>query len=202
MDRETAIEQLNNPQDRKPSELGEAVECLYQECGNYKAVAEEVRLPLSRLSQLHRIFLLPEGIRWQIDEGRIRFTHARQISRLEDEDDQWLLAFCIMTKRLRGKDTKETVDVAIQKDRPLRDVLQTLIGIRFEQVDEPLLLPFSFEDRFKISRAAWSKRMNWADFCLHAIEKLTRIDIEKIASELKRLASLIDSESDEADDTA
>lgn len=196
MDKEIAKEYLASVEVRTPSELGEAVDKLYQEYGSYKVIAQEVGLSTNRLSQLRRVFLLPDGIRWQVDEGKIGLTHALQISRLDNEDDQWLLAFSIVTKRLTGEDTKEAVNAAIQHSRPLRDVLHDLIGIRFDQVDAPLLLPFSFEERYEISRAAWEKKMNWADFCLKAIKRETRIDVEQIANDLRHFASLISSEGD------
>ncbi|MDP8238709.1 MAG: hypothetical protein P9X24_06445 [Candidatus Hatepunaea meridiana] len=196
MDKETAKEYLTYDKARSLSELGEAVDKLYHEFGSYKVIAQEVGLSTKRLSQFHRVFLLPDGIRWQVDEGNIRLTHASQISRLDNEDDQWLLAFSIVTKRLSGEETKETVNAAIQHDRPLRDVLHDLIGIRFDQVDEPLLLPFSFEDRYDISRAAWEKKMNWPDFCLKAIKRATQVDIDQIANDLRECAYRIDLKSD------
>ena len=194
MDIETAKEYLAETGSRKPSEIGEAVDKLYQEYGSYVVIANEVGLATTRLSQFHRVFLLPEGIRWQVDEGKLSLTHAKQISRLESEDDQWLLAFSIVTKKLTGEDTREAVNAAIQHSRPLKDVLQTLIGIQFDKIDSPLLLPFSFDERYKISRAAWAKKMSWPDFCLKAIKRETRIDVELIACDLKRFASLISSE--------
>ena len=69
MDSQTARDWLNDEGDRKPSEIeiGEAVDVLYRELGNYKAIAKEVALSPKRLSDLRRVFLLPEGIRWQKD---------------------------------------------------------------------------------------------------------------------------------------
>ncbi|MBL7188514.1 MAG: hypothetical protein ISS70_19485 [Phycisphaerae bacterium] len=186
MDSQTARDWLNDAGDRKPSELGEAIDVLYRELGNYKAIASQVRISTNRLSQLRRVFLLPEGIRWQVDEGKIQLGHVEQISRLQ-EDDQWLLAFTIVQGKIGVKDSTEVVHAVVAKKRPLRDVLYEMIGIRFDQV-KPLLLPFTFEENFKIARAAWRKKLEWADFSLKAIEDATRVDLDHIAGELASLA--------------
>lgn len=186
MDYDTAKEWLNHPADRKPSELGEAVDVLYRQYGKYEAIAKEVALSPGRLSDLHRVFLLPEGIRWQVDQGRIRLDHARQISRLQ-EDDQWLLAFTIVEEKISVKESKAAVDTVVKRGCRLRDVLQTMIGIEFDQL-KTLMFPFPFEDRFRIARAAWRKKLEWADFSLKAIEEATRVDLDHIAGELASLA--------------
>ena len=187
MDCETAKEYLNAPAHRNASELGEAVDLLYGKYGNYSAMAGEVALSPGRLSDLRRVFLLPEGIRWQVDEGKIRIGHAGQISRLEGEN-QWLLAFTIVEAKMSVKDSKAVVDAVVKKGRPLQDVLHTMIGIRFDEV-KALMLPLRFEHRFRIARAGWSRRLDWADFSLKAIDQATRVDLEHIASELLSLAA-------------
>lgn len=186
MDSQTARDWLNDAGDRKPSELGEAVDVLYRELGNYKAIAKEVDMSPDRLSELRRVFLLPEGIRWQFEKGKIRIGHVEQISRLQ-EDEQWLLAFTIVQEKITVKGSKEVVDGVIKRGRKLRDVLYDMIGVRFDQV-KPLLFPFTFEESFKISRAAWSKKLEWADFSLSAIEEATRVDLDHIAGKLESLA--------------
>lgn len=186
MDSQTARDWLNDAGDRKPSELGEAVDVLYRELGSYKAIAKEVALSPKRLSDLHRVFLLPEGIRWQFNKGKILIGHVEQISRLQGEE-QWLLVFTIVQEKISVKDSKAVVDGVIKRGRKLRDVLYDMIGVRFDQVN-PLLLPFTFEESFKISRAAWGKKLEWADFSLKAIEEATRVDIDHIARELVSLA--------------
>ncbi len=188
MDSQTARDLLNDAGDRKPSEMGEAVDVLYRELGSYKAIAKEVALSPGRLSDLHRVFLLPEGIRWQFDKGKIRIGHVQQISRLQG-DEQWLLAFTIVQEKISVKDSKEVVDGVIKTGRKLRDVLNDMIGVRFDQI-KPLLFPFTFEESFKISRAAWSKKLEWADFSLKAIEEATHVDLDldHIAGELESLA--------------
>ena len=164
MDYQTARDWLNDAGDRKPSERGEAVDVLYRELGNYEAIAKEVALSPDRLSDLHKVFLLPEGIRWQFDEGKIRIGHVRQISRLQG-DEQWLLAFTIVQEKISVKDSKEVVDAVVKKNRDLRDVLHNMIGIRFDEPLPSLLAGFTFEYRFRVSRAAWGKKLKWEDFC-------------------------------------
>lgn len=186
MDCETAKQWLEQPRDRKPSELGEAVDVLCQKYGTYKAITKEVPLTSARLSKLHQVFRLPAGIRWQVDEGKLRIGHAHEISRLQ-EDDQWLLAFTIVEAKMSVQESKQVVDAVTRNNRPLREVLKTLSGIRFDEV-KPLLLPLPFEDLFRITRAAWSKKSEWADFSLRAIEEATRVDREHIAAELSSLA--------------
>jgi hypothetical protein len=177
---------LENPIGKKPAELGEAVDALYRECGKYTVIAGQVALSDRRLSDLRRVFLLPEGIRWQVDKGRILISHAREIFRLQD-DDQWLLALSIVEANISVKNTKAAVNAVIKKGQRLQDVLQTMLGIRFDNV-KVLLLPFTFEDTFEIIRAAWTKKLEWADFSLTAIEEAARVDHEHIAGELARLA--------------
>lgn len=185
MNSQTARDWLNDARDRKPSELGEAVDVLYHEFRSYDAISKQVPFSTNRLSQFHRFFLLPDGIRWQVDKGKIHLGHAQQISRLQ-EDDQWLLAFTIVQEKISVKDSTEIVHAVVTKKRPLRNVLYEMIGIRFDQV-KPLLLPFTFEENFKISRAAWRKKLEWADFSLKAIEDATRVDRDYIVCELESL---------------
>jgi hypothetical protein len=187
MNCETAKQRLNQPRDGKPSELGEAVDVLYQKHGSYGAIASQVHLSTGHLSDLRRVFLLPPGIRWQVDKGKIRIHHATQISRLNQEDDQWLLAFSIVDAGISVKNTKAAVNAVIKKGQRLQDVLQTMVGIRFDKV-AGLLLPLTFEDRFKIIRAAWTKKLEWPDFSLRAIEEAARVDYEHIADELASIA--------------
>jgi len=187
MDSKTARDWLNDARDRKPSEMGEAVDVLYRELGSYEAIAKEVTMSPKRLSDLRRVFLLPDGISWQVDERKIQLGHVEQISRLQ-EDDQWLLAFTIVREKISVKNSKEVVDGVIKIGRKLRDILNDMVGVRFDQV-ESLLLPFTFEESLKISRAAWSKKLEWADFSLKAIEEATRVDLDDIA---RKLASILD----------
>ncbi len=183
MDYETATGFLDQPGVKKPSELGQAVDVLYGRHPSYKRIAKEVSMSEDRLRQLHRVFLLPEGIRWQVDEGNIRVGHAGQILRLQ-EDEQWLLAFSIVERKISVKDSQTIVNAVVRKSERLEDVLNSIIGIRFDEV-AMLLLPMPFDERFKISRAAWSKKLKWADFSLSAIRQASEVDRGAIARELK-----------------
>jgi hypothetical protein len=116
----------------------------------------------------------------------MRISHAREIFRLQ-EDDQWLLAFSIVEANISVKNTKAAVDAVIKKGQRLQDVLQTMVGIRFDEV-KPFLLAFTFEDTFEIIRAAWTKKLEWPDFSLRAIEEAARVDHEHIADELASIA--------------
>ncbi|MCX6646042.1 MAG: hypothetical protein NTY09_06765 [bacterium] len=187
MDSEKAKEILQQPSSRKPSELGEAVDVLYKQYGNYDAIAREVELSAGQLNNLRRVFLLPSGIRWQVDKGKIRVGQAYHISRLKEENDQWLLAFCIIESKISVKDTNAAVNSVLRHGLQLQNVLQEKVKIRFDEV-KALLLPLAFEDVFKITRMAWSKKSEWADFSLKAIEEATRVDHEYIANELAKLA--------------
>lgn len=187
MNIEKAKELLHQPSDWKPSELGEAVDILYKEYGSYDAIARQVTLSADRLSNLRRVFLLPQGIRWQVDKGRLLISHAYQISRLKEENDQWLLAFSIVEAKINVKDANAAVNAVIKNGQRLQEVLQEKIGVRFDEV-KALLLPLSFEDVFKITRMAWSKELEWADFGFMAIKEATRVDHEHIADELASLA--------------
>ncbi len=187
MNIEKAKELLNSPSDWKPSELGEAVDVLYKKIRNYDAIASQVGLSANRLAHLRRVYLLPQGIRWQVDKGKLKISHAYHISRLKEENDQWLLAFSIIEAKMSVKDTNATVNAVIKNGERLQDVLQELVGVRFDEV-KALLLPLSFDDVFEITRMAWSKKLEWADFSLIAIEEATRVDHEHIADELASLA--------------
>ena len=145
-------------------------------------IARQVAPPASRLSGLHRVFLLPEGIRWQVDEGRILIGHAQQIARLQG-DDQWLLAFSIVQEKMSVQESKRVVDNVKKTGRALQSVLRDLSAIRFDKV-EPLVLPLTFEFRLTIIRAAWTKKLEWTDFALTAIQGATCVDIEQIARDL------------------
>ncbi len=198
MNTEKAKELLHQSSDWKPSELGEAVDVLYKEYGNYDTVAKQVGLSVGRLGNLRRVFLLPQGLRWQVDKGKLLISHAYHISRLKEENDQWLLAFSIIEAKMSVMDTKTIVNAVIKTGQRLQDVLQEMVGVRFDEV-KALLLPLPFEDVYKITRMAWSKELEWADFSFMAIKEATRVDHECIAEELTRLADQLRPVSDNQD---
>lgn len=61
----------------KPSEIGNAVDVLYPGFGTYKAIAAEFGRSDSFWSVRHRLFQLPVGIWWKIDEGQISMEQGK-----------------------------------------------------------------------------------------------------------------------------
>jgi len=192
MDSSAAKKYLTNTTTKgKPSLAGEAVDVLYDQYGSYQAVAKEVSVSANALRKRHRIFLLPHGIRWKVDEGQISLDQGYQISRLESEDDQWLLAFTITEETLSAKECEDVVRGMGEQNRPVRDVLYTLLGVRFDRV-VPLLLPLPFDLRFAMSRVAWHKRQQWQDLSFDLIRQGLAVDLHQIAGQLRALATQLE----------
>lgn len=189
MDLDKARECLNTQKGKKPSEIGEAVDLLFQEFRSYKKIAEQVELSPERISVFHRIYKLPKGIRWQVDNRKILIGHAMQISRLP-ENDQWMLAFVVIEEKINAKDTRKIVNEALNSEKDLTGVLNSVAGIDSDSI-KALLLPLSFEERFQITCSAWGKEMSWADFSLNSIREATRVDIKQIADELTKIVKKI-----------
>ena len=189
MNTNTARELLTSQNVKKPSEIGEAVDVLYKELGTYQAIADQVGRSESFYNERHRIFQLPAGIQWKIDEGTISLTQGVQISRLKDEADQWLLAVTIIeTKDLTAEECKNVVNVVLNEDKSLQDTLGILAGIRFDKI-QPLLLPLGFDIRLEICKVAWSQCQEWADLCYRLILQGIDVDIKEVACQLEKLAS-------------
>ena len=189
MDTQTARELLTSQDAKKPSEIGEAVDVLYKELGTYQAIADQVGRSESFYNERHRIFQLPAGIQWKIDEGTISLTQGVQISRLKDEADQWLLAVTIIeTKDLTAEECKNVVSVVLNEDKSLQDTLGILAGIRFDKI-QPLLLPLGFDIRLEICKVAWARHSEWGDLCYQLILQGLDVDVEAIASQLENLVS-------------
>ncbi len=188
MDVKTATEYLADPTKRKASEIGKAVDTLYQEHHSYKAISQELGISPKFLSKRHRIFQLPEGIQWKIDEGYIGIDRGYQIYRLKKEDDQWLLAFTIVEEKLSTKECEDVVNAMLKQNCSLEEVLGTSIGVRFDKI-QPLLLPVGFDIRLAICRAAWSQSENWEDLCYKLIRQGLDVDIQGVASQLRALAA-------------
>ncbi len=184
-------ELLQSPAEKPPSFLGKAIDALVVGGIAYKEIVAKVRLSASKVSAFHKLSHFPPGIQWLADQGAFSLTVIAQIGRLRAPADQELLAFCAFSKKLKGTDVKEVVNVVLKQNQPLRQVLETLIGIRFDKVDEPILLPFSFEDRFHISLAAWARGRQWEDFSYDAIMTAARVDAAKIGGEIIALAKAL-----------
>lgn len=189
MDTQTARELLTSQDAKKPSEIGEAVDVLYKELGTYQAIAQQVGRSDKFWGVRHRIFQLPVGIQWKIDEGTISLTQGVQISRLKDEADQWLLAVTIIeAKDLTAEECKNVVNLVLNEGKSIREALSVLAGIRFDKI-QPLLLPLGFDIRLEICKVAWARHSEWGDLCYRLILQGLDVDIEAIASQLENLVS-------------
>ena len=189
MDTNTAKELLTAENARKPSEVAEAVDVLYQELGTYQAIAQEVGRSDKFWGVRHRIFQLPVGIQWKIDGGQIGIEQGYQISRLKDEEDQWLLAVAIIeTKDLTAEECKNVVNLVLNESKSIRDAFSVLAGIRFDKI-QPIVLPLGFDIRLEICKVAWARSQEWADLCYQLILQGINVDIKEIARHLEKLAS-------------
>ena len=78
MNIETATAYLSDP-DKKPSEVGAAVDALYREYGTYDAITENLVAGARKRASgywiaRHRVYQLPKGIQWQVDEEHINIV--------------------------------------------------------------------------------------------------------------------------------
>ena len=185
----TAREILADHVGRKPSEIGEAVDVLYPELGTYKAIAQQVGMSDKFWGTRHRIFQLPAGIQWKLDEGQIGIEQGYQISRLGSEEDQWLLAIAIMeTEDLTADECKNVVDRVVKEDESITEALSVSAGIRFDKT-HPLLLPLPFDIWLAICKRAWSRHENWGDSCYQLIRQGIDVDFQDVARQLEKLAA-------------
>ena len=189
IDAETARAILNSYEEKKPSEIGNAVDVLYPGFETYKAIAAEFGRSDSFWSVRHRLFQLPAGIRWKIDEGQISIDQGIEISKLKNEDDQWLLAFAIAeTQNLTVKECQNVVNLVLKEEQSIREALSVSAGIRFDKI-QPLLLPLGFDIRLAICKRAWARGQEWEDLIYQLILQGIDVDIKEIASQLEKLAS-------------
>lgn len=188
MEGKVAIEYLTAPKGKKPSEIGEAVDTLYQEYHSYKAISQQLGISPKFLSKRHCISQLPKGIQWKIDEEYIGIDKGYQIYRLKKENDQWLLAFTIIEEKLSTKECEDVVNAMLKQNCSLEEALGTSIGVRFDKI-QTLLLPVGFDIRLAICRAAWSQRENWEDLCYRLIRQGLDVDIQGVANQLRALAA-------------
>lgn len=189
MDTNTARELLTTKEASLPSAIAEAVDVLYQELGTYQAIAREIGRSEKFWGARHRIFQLPAGIRWKIDEGQIGIEQGYQISRLKDKEDQWLLAVAIIeAKDLTAEECKNVVNLVLNEGESIRDALGVLAGIRFDKI-QPIVFPLGFDIRLEICKIAWSRSQEWADLCYQLILQGIDVDIKEVACQLEKLAS-------------
>ena len=188
MEEKTAIEYLTAHEGKKASEIGRVVDVLYQKYHSYQAIAQRVGMSSKFWSARHRIFQLPKGIQWKIDQGQIGITQGHEISRLENEYDQWLLALAIIEEKLTPDECKNVVNIVLKQNGAIRDVLSISTGVRFDKI-QTLILPLGFDTRLAICQSAWNQCKNWEDLCYELIRQGIDVDIKKIASQLEALAS-------------
>ena len=174
---------------RKPSEITEAVDVLYQEFGTYQALTQEMGKSDKFWIMRHRIFQLPGGIRWQIDEGHIGIGQGYQIARLKREEDQWLLAIVIIeTRCLTTKECRKVVNLVLNEEKSIIDSLSILADIHFDEI-QPLSLPLGSDIWIEICKIAWTRRQKWEDLCYQLVRQGVHVDFQEIASQLEKLAS-------------
>ncbi len=195
MEEKDAIKCLADIANRKPSEIGEAVNILHQKFHSYDAIAERLNtshtlsLKVGFLRSRHLIFKLPKGIRWKIDEEKIGISQASSICRLERESDQWLLALAAVEKNISAFDCERVVNLVLRDTWTIRKALSTVPGVRFEEISPPvLLLPVRVDFWYVLSRSAWDKGMDWQDFCYQLIRQGLGVDLLETAARLEDIA--------------
>lgn len=112
-----------------------------------------------------------------------------QISRLTNDDDQWVLALAIIeVEDLTAKECQNVVNLVLNQEKSIRDALNVSAGIRFDKI-QPLLLPLGFDIRLSICKAAWKQYQNWEDLCYRLILQGIAVDIGEVARQLEELAT-------------
>lgn len=194
MNEQDAIDCLNSYRDAKPSEAGAAVDVLYRIYGTYEKVAQqlELNIPDYVLGRMHRTSRLPKGILWKVDEGQIGVTQAALITRLKDEEDQWLLAITALEKRLRANECERVVNLVVKDSWTIRDALSAVTGVRFDEISPPtLLLPVGVDFWFALIRASWGQSKDWQDLCYQLIREGVDVDNKEVADQLDTLANAV-----------
>ncbi len=201
---------LENPDEKKFSEIGEAIDVLLSQHSEnrkrvgYKKLSETIGIKKVKrsgcrrsftLSDLHRIYKkLPPGILWKIDRGEIDIAHGVHIARLKNEEEQWVLALAINVNKLSRKECKRVVSLVIQKPKSgeekaysIREALDTVAGICFENIPRVMEI-LSPEEWIAVSKEAWNRKMNWEDFFHRlATEKHdVLLQVEKVADQLRQ----------------
>lgn len=188
MEEKIAIEYLTAPEGKKVSEVGEAVDVLYKKYRSYKAIAQQLNVSDKFLSSRHHIFQLPKGIQWKINQGQIGVGQGYEISRLKNEEDQWLLALAVVEQDLKTTECANVVNIVLKQERSIRDALSVSTGVRFDE-GKPLMLIIRPDLWIPMSRAAWGQCKNWEDLCYQLIREGIDVDIKKVGSQLVTLGS-------------
>jgi len=195
MNEAAALDILVSSKDRKRpqfSALGEAVDVLCETHGSYTKISQRVQIPAERLRSWHRIFQLPKGIQWQVDRGEIPLAHALEMAKLEEENDQWLLALALVEakQKLSAKECRNVVQDVVKNGAPIRDAVEK-VGVRFDKVI-PIVLPFGFDERLLLTKPAWDKRQKFEDYCLQKIRHGIKLDTEKVAHQTEKIAAQVE----------
>lgn len=173
---------------KKLSEVAKAVDVLYQAFGTYQSITREMGKSDKFWIIRHRISRLPAGILWKVDEGHIGIEQAYQITRLKQEEDQWILAIAIIEAGgLTAKECGKVVNLVLKEGKSIMDSLRILVGIRFDKI-QPLLLPLGTDVWISICKIAWAQRQRWEDLCYQLVLQGIGVDIQEVASQLERLA--------------
>ena len=188
MDAGTAREILETYTGRKTSEIGNAIDVLYPEFSTYKAIAKVFGRSDKYWGVRHRLFQLPAGIRWKIDEGHINIEQGIEIAKLKNEDDQWLLAIAIIeTENLTANECGNVVNLVLKEGKSIQEALSVSAGVRSDNI-QPLILPLGFDIRLAICKRAWALSQEWEDMIYQFILQGIDVDIKEIALQLEKLA--------------
>lgn len=196
MDENAALDILASSKNRRQqqfSNLGEAVGFLYEMHGSYTKISKQVQIPPERLSSWHRIFLLPKGIQWQVDQGKIPVGQAHEMAKLEEENDQWFLALVIVEakQKLSNKECRNVVQDVIKNKTPIREAAEK-VGVRFDKLI-PIVLPFGFDKRLLLTKPAWDKHQESENYCLQKIWHGVKLDTENVADQTEKIAKQVES---------
>lgn len=185
---ETARKILDVHDQKKLSEVAKAVDVLYQEFGTYQSITQKIGRSDKFWIVRHHISQLPVGILWKIDEGDIGIEQAYQITRLDRETDQWVLAIAIIeTEGLTAKECGKVVNLVLNKGKSIMDSLSIIAGIQFEKI-QPLMLSLGTDVWIEICKTAWTQYQRWEDLCYQLVRQGIGVDIQAVASQLERLA--------------
>ena len=200
MDVETAKSFLEDSDGKPLSKIGEAIDVLYKEYGSYKTITQQLNKSNLFLRTRHRIYLLPPGIRWKVDVGEISIQQSYEISRLENEEDQWILALVIVeTENFSVAECKNVVKYVLksEENKSLKNALGISAGIHLDKI-QSLMLPLNFENRLAISKHAWTQCLDWKDLCLQLLRQVPETDrvadiLGIVKEEVESLENMINS---------
>lgn len=181
--------------------LGEAITVLKQEYRTYNDIAEQVGVSRLTIGLYHRLSKLPHGIRWKVEEGEVPLGLARQVCRLKDEEDQWMLAYAIVDdadRTVPEEEWKGAVDEVLRTAASMEEVLEKRLGAASEK-SVVTTLSFDYWIRFKLCRAAWNRRQSWYDLAreivtqwLEGREFASTADLEEMSRHLVEIANRLE----------